>query len=691
MNKKTKSQMKNKNVNNKNTAIKIYSNQLEKQIKIQGSISNYSKKFEQKKEIEKKKNRVININKQNDGSQKNNQNRNLSAKTRKPPSYHNKNMEMSSNKGFNILDIIVNEKNFKNIENNFLQKKIRKSVKSSKNIKKDKKISPNLNNYYTQNAKKDINKKLQNNADKNNNKFNKNKKDIKKELRDDKNNIKEQNIEKEKKEKQFSNNINDLENQQKPNEEFESKNQINFYIEKIRNLEEIIEKMKKDKENNNLLEKHIKSKSCDIKKNEKQFEIIKGENEKLKLENKNLMSDNEKLRKQLDTLQDYKKLYEQGLKKNPLIKYKAPTLVGLNNIGATCFMNATLQCLSQTKYLTIYFLNENNISSIINNNIALKNKKENQLSPIYLELIQNLWSQDGQKAFSPNNFMNKINDMNSLFKKGQPGDSKDFIIYILEQFHKELKKPIKNASYSKIEEELNQYDKTNALNHFFNDFQQECSVISDVFFGIIETNNECLYCKQNYNSKGMDNPICYNYQIFNCLIFPLAEVQNMKNNGLNNSSYYTTKNNSCVTLDDCFSYYTRPVLFNGSNQNFCNICKQLNDSYYTTKIFSSPNVLLIILNRGKDNIYNIKLDFEEMIDITHYVLQKDSALIIYELYGVITHIGESGPNAHFIASCKSPIDKKWYRYNDAFVDPITNIQSEIIDYGIPYILFYQKI
>ena len=39
---------------------------------------------------------------------------------------------------------------------------------------------------------------------------------------------------------------------------------------------------------------------------------------------------------------------------NPLDEYKTPTLIGLNNIGATCFMNSTLQCLSQTKELTKY-------------------------------------------------------------------------------------------------------------------------------------------------------------------------------------------------------------------------------------------------------------------------------------------------------------------------------------------------
>ena len=125
-------------------------------------------------------------------------------------------------------------------------------------------------------------------------------------------------------------------------------------------------------------------------------------------------------------------------------------------------------------------------------------------------------------------------------------------------------------------------------------------------------------------------------------------------------------------------------------KNYCNVCKQLFDSLYTTRIFSSPVILLLILNRGKDNIYDIKIDFSEEIDISQFILLKDKPNIIYNLYGVITHIGRSGPSAHFVASCKSPVDKKWYRYNDAFVSPINNLQKEVIDYGTPYILFYEK-
>ena len=127
-------------------------------------------------------------------------------------------------------------------------------------------------------------------------------------------------------------------------------------------------------------------------------------------------------------------------------------------------MNSTLQCLSQTKELTNYFLRESSKDKILNNNIALVNKNDYQLSPVYLELIKKLWEINGPKSFSPYEFMNTVNNMNPLFKTGQAGDSKDFIIFILEQLHKELKKPVKiyEDNNSNLQP-LNQYDKENTF------------------------------------------------------------------------------------------------------------------------------------------------------------------------------------------------------------------------------------
>ena len=371
--------------------------------------------------------------------------------------------------------------------------------------------------------------------------------------------------------------------------------------------------------------------------------------------------------------------------KDVLVLYSRPILIGLNNIGATCFMNSTLQCLSQTKQLTNFFINKSNKSKIINNNYALK-KDDSQLSPAFLELILKLWDKNGDKAYSPNKFMDTVEKMNPLFKQGQAGDSKDFILFILQRLHKELKK-IVNSNHEnspKKKDPLDQYDKNIAFNEFYADYKDNSSIISDIFFGFLETTNECLKCKKYSDLQGVNNPTCYKYSIFKCLIFPLEEVKNMKNNSLNYEKEIT------ITLDECFIYNQKSDLCSGDNRHYCNICKKLCDSIYTTRILLGPEVLIIILDRGKGNLYDIKLDFSETINLSQFILQKEKSKAIYNLYGVITHVGQGSPNAHFVASCKSPIDYKWYRYNDALIKPITDIQSEVIDYGTPYILFYEK-
>ena len=150
-------------------------------------------------------------------------------------------------------------------------------------------------------------------------------------------------------------------------------------------------------------------------------------------------------------------------------------------------------------------------------------------------------------TFSPYNFIKIIEKINPLFKKGQAGNAKDFIIFILERIHKELKDNINNLNLNNFNS-VYKYDKKIDYKHFYEKFKKNTTIISEIFYGIIEIKNICINCQYNFNSIGLIEPIRYNYQIFNCLIFPLEEIRNMRKKVLH------INNNNTITLYDCFHY-----------------------------------------------------------------------------------------------------------------------------------------
>ena len=448
----------------------------------------------------------------------------------------------------------------------------------------------------------------------------------------------------------------------------EEENQRKIEEENKRKIEE---ENKRKEEENKKVEQEKQKKLEDEKKKIKEENIRKEEEEEEKKKKEKEIIEKEKREK------EYKDShYIQSLKKDPKI--------GLNNIGATCYMNATLQCLSHTTNLTNYFLNPINES---------KFTPEKKLSYSYFNLIKNLWQKhnEKQKSFSPNDFKNIISEMNPLFQGIAANDSKDLILFILEQIHRELK-PEENGDNGLAQnyEEIDQSDKNAVLEDFDKSMKNNVSIISELFFGKNEIISDCLNCRQN------GNPIVkYNFQIFNFIVFPLKEVSNYKKNkfsilnNINNINNIDTGEES-VTLDECFEQYVLPAIMTGDNMMFCNNCQQLSATSYTTKIYTSPEILILILNRGKGNEFKIKINFEQIISIDKYVEQKESSELKYKLYGVLTHLGSSDMNGHFVAFCYSIIDNVWYKFNDGLVDQVNNFQKEVHDFGEPYVLFYEK-
>ena len=84
-------------------------------------------------------------------------------------------------------------------------------------------------------------------------------------------------------------------------------------------------------------------------------------------------------------------------------------LVGLENIGATCYMNATLQCLININLLTKYLLKESNYKTIMNNPYLY------ELTSCYCEVLFNVCTYD-IKYYKPEKFKQIISIKNPLFE-----------------------------------------------------------------------------------------------------------------------------------------------------------------------------------------------------------------------------------------------------------------------------------
>ena len=149
-------------------------------------------------------------------------------------------------------------------------------------------------------------------------------------------------------------------------------------------------------------------------------------------------------------------------------------------------------------------------------------------------------------------------------------------------------------------------------------------------------------------------------------------------------------NNNIIDIYDCFNYDRKINVMLGDNSMYCNYCKMVCTGSICTVLTTGPEILILLLNRGKGIEFDVKIRFYEDLNLFHYIEYKQTGYN-YKLIGVITHIGESSMSGHFIAYCRDPISNKWHKYNDAIVNEVINFENEVINFAMPYLLFYQKV
>ena len=483
-----------------------------------------------------------------------------------------------------------------------------------------------------------------------------------------KNNVKhiETDINKNKVKNEIKNNLKPFENQKNVKQK-EINN--NFIQNEKRNAKQ----SETEKYSKNQNKKKINVKQKEINKNIKQNEIKKS------------FTNYEKERKEENQFYNNIKCFKD---------ISITPMIGLENIGQTCYMNAALQCFSNSYALVNYFLDSNKIS-LIENAVKMKNQDEPQLTSEFQELISNLWIKKSKNYYSPHNFKTTVGKIEPLFKNFEANDAKDFVNFIIMTLHKELNgidNSFTNTNYIEPpSQNINQYNNVQVLQAYLYYFQLDnSSIISTYFYGTTQGEIECQNCKMQLFQMGQNIPIIkYNYQTYFFLNFPLDEVRKfIMSNQILYQNYMANgiDPNKEVNLNECFLYNQKDDYMFG----YCERCDNNNAQLLSrTKLFTIPLYLIILLNRGRGIEFNIKINFPETFNSNGMAINSNGN---YILYGVVKHFGDNSSSGHFAAYCRSPVDNLWYFYNDAIVTPVSEQEKAVIqNNGLTYILFYKKI
>jgi hypothetical protein len=265
-------------------------------------------------------------------------------------------------------------------------------------------------------------------------------------------------------------------------------------------------------------------------------------------------------------------------------------------------------------------------------------------------------------SFNPKKIKNVLNNY-ELFRNGKEADVTDLLDQIFYSVISEIKNEDTSCDTIRYENRLD-----NKLAMFY-DIKKDMDlsiIINKYFLGFYEKEYKC--------EKGH---IKYSFQNEYRIIFPLEEISN----------FYKDKQK--LTLDDCFSYNYQNKI---KDFEKCYKCK----SYFNLieKIYQTPKILIIILDRGPNKKIRQTIEFEEYINLKDYVDDDYKGnRNEFKLVGVISHFGLNGDSGHYKSYCLCD-DNNYYCFNDSYVSLITEKGkkfdiSSLYD-GSAYVLFYQK-
>lgn len=356
-------------------------------------------------------------------------------------------------------------------------------------------------------------------------------------------------------------------------------------------------------------------------------------------------------------------------------------MTGLKNVGNSCYMNSTLQCLSATIPLARFLL-DGSYRKAINRVNPLGT--QGALAEAFAQLIRVMWSE--QYTFvSPVTFREAITRFAPAFRGHDQHDAQEFLAFLLDGLHEDLnyvkQKPPALEMTAAREEELETLPQQIASVQEWAVYRERNdSLIVDWFQGQFRNKLTCLTCGKTSTT--------YNAFLYLSLPIPVKSGRGAK-----------------VTLAQCLDAFTKDEVLENDDAWHCPRCNKPRRATKKLSISRLPQILLIHLKR-----FSFKGPFTDKIetqvqfpttnlDLTNYMppplppgtAPKGTQMgpFLYDLYGATHHFG-SLSGGHYTATIRVHGEKgqpQWMYCDDS---RITKSDERQIHSPSSYILWWNR-